>query len=213
MKVAVVGSRGFKDYNALCSVLGEYEITEIISGGAEGADKLAEAYADSKHINKNIFLPDWKTFSKSAGYLRNQQMVLAADIVIAFWDGVSKGTKLTIDLCKKHNVELRVVQFEVVETGLAAQAKYKPEKNKLYLVDAEAMIEHAISNRPYLSNKDVVVIVSIDDFREASTYWGKKGIPCYKVRLVKQLCQVKRKAKDSGVISGVPEICLTPYSI
>lgn len=66
-----------------------------------GADKLAEKYAKHYDIPTKIFLPDWNQFGKSAWYIRNKLIVENADIVIAFYDGASKGTKLTIDLVKK----------------------------------------------------------------------------------------------------------------
>lgn len=55
MKLAVVGSRNFKDYELLKKELDNFHIDLIISGGASGADKLAEVYAYFKKINTKIF--------------------------------------------------------------------------------------------------------------------------------------------------------------
>jgi len=52
MKVIVAGSRSFRDYEVLCKVLDEMEITTIISGGARGADKLGERYAKERGISE-----------------------------------------------------------------------------------------------------------------------------------------------------------------
>lgn len=95
MKVAVVGSRNItnisiKDYLPA-------SISLIISGGAKGIDALAENYADSQQIKKLIFHPEYKKYGKSAPLVRNRLIVENADLIIALWDGKSRGTKHTID--------------------------------------------------------------------------------------------------------------------
>ena len=55
------------------------------------------------------FRPDYKRYGRGAAPLkRNLQIIEYADIVLAFWDGTSKGTKFVIDNCKKMGVEVRV---------------------------------------------------------------------------------------------------------
>ena len=99
MKYAVVGSRTFDDYAFMEKALSSYnDITTIISGGARGADSLAKKYALEHGLNYVEFPALWDVYGKSAGYLRNNQIVDAAEIVIAFWDGKSKGTRHTIKL-------------------------------------------------------------------------------------------------------------------
>ena len=60
MRVAVVGSRGFNDYLLLKETLLNHFITRIVSGGAKGADKLAEKFAEEHGIPLDIHKPDWK---------------------------------------------------------------------------------------------------------------------------------------------------------
>jgi hypothetical protein len=112
MKVAVVGSRNFQDYDLLKQILAEYEITEIVSGGAKGADSLGEKYAKEHNLPIEIFKPDWKRLGRGAGPARNKTIVENADFVIAFWDGVSKGTQSSINIAKKLNKALRIVMME-----------------------------------------------------------------------------------------------------
>ena len=112
MKVAVVGSRNFQDYDLLKQILAEYEITEIVSGGAKGADSLGEKYANEHNLPIEIFKPDWKRLGRGAGPARNKTIVENADFVIAFWDGVSKGTQSSINIAKKLNKALRIVMIE-----------------------------------------------------------------------------------------------------
>jgi predicted Rossmann fold nucleotide-binding protein DprA/Smf involved in DNA uptake len=100
MITAVVGSRTFTDYDFLESHLDEHPITEIISGGAAGADTLAHEYATANEIPFRAFEPDWRR-GKRAGLDRNSDIVGAAEMIIAFWDGESRGTADTIRKARK----------------------------------------------------------------------------------------------------------------
>lgn len=97
MKVAVIGSRGLKVDN-----LGEYlpeGTTEIISGGAKGVDTCAREYAIAHNIKLTEFLPEYKKYGRNAPLLRNISIIERADVVLAFWDGKSRGTKFVIERC------------------------------------------------------------------------------------------------------------------
>ena len=109
MKIAVVGSRSFNDYDYMTSILNNIEdITLIVSGGASGADRLVEMYADQNNINKLILKADWGKYGKSAGMIRNKDIVDTAEYIIAFWDGVSKGTKHMIDIANRKGIKVYV---------------------------------------------------------------------------------------------------------
>ena len=110
-KIAVVGSRGFNDYSLLERTLTPYLPFVLVSGGARGADSLAERFADKNNLEKIIFKPDWDKYGKRAGFLRNIKIVDESDMVIAFWDGQSRGTKSSIDLAREKNKELSVIQY------------------------------------------------------------------------------------------------------
>ena len=106
MKVAVIGSRGLR-----VSDLGRYlpeNTTEIVSGGARGVDTSAREYALSHGIKLTEFLPEYTRFGRSAPLKRNITIIKYADIVLAFWDGKSRGTKFVIDNCRRLGVEIRV---------------------------------------------------------------------------------------------------------
>ena len=112
MKVAVVGSRSFNDYEKLKQTLDQTpDITGIISGGAKGADSLAEQWAREKGIETVVYKPDWAKYGRGAGVVRNRLIIEDCDYCIAFWDGESKGTKSSIDHCKKLNKRLLVVRY------------------------------------------------------------------------------------------------------
>ena len=106
MKVAVIGSR-----NIIINDLEVYlpeETDEIVSGGAAGVDLCAKKYAIINGIKYTEFLPEYKRFGKAAPLKRNEQIIEYADTVLAFWDGVSRGTKNSIDLCEKLGKPVKV---------------------------------------------------------------------------------------------------------
>lgn len=98
MKVAIVGSRNL---NIDISKYIPEGVTEIISGGANGIDTLAEKYADMTGIPKRIFRPEYGRYGKAAPLIRNRLIVNACDMVVAIWDGESRGTKFTVDYAYK----------------------------------------------------------------------------------------------------------------
>jgi hypothetical protein len=73
----------------------------IISGGAKGADKLAEQFAQQFNFTIQVFPANRVVHGKSAGPIRNQKIIDECDEVICFWDGVSKGTKNALGLARK----------------------------------------------------------------------------------------------------------------
>lgn len=106
MKVAVIGSRGLS-----VTYLGRYlpeNTTEIVSGGAKGVDTSAREYALAHGIKLTEFLPEYTRFGRSAPLKRNITIIEYADIVLAFWDGKSRGTKFVIDNCRRLGVEVRI---------------------------------------------------------------------------------------------------------
>jgi len=111
MKVAVIGGRDFNDYSLMNEVLSKIDISLLVSGGAKGADRLAEKYALEKSIPTKVFKADWDRHGKSAGYIRNYNIILEADMVVAFWDGISKGTKHGIDLAEKYKKDLLLIKY------------------------------------------------------------------------------------------------------
>lgn len=109
MKVIIAGSRDFNNYDYLkekCDYwLNFHSIInpEIVSGTANGADKLGEKYALEKGYKITRFPAYW-SLGKQAGYLRNKEMAKYSNVLIVFWDGKSKGTKHMIDLAKEYGV-------------------------------------------------------------------------------------------------------------
>ncbi len=115
MKTIIAGSRSFTNtefgYEKLEHLFSKKEPTEIISGGARGADYIGEQFANDLHIPIKRFLPDWDKFGKLAGFRRNEQMAEYADSLVAFWDGKSKGTEHMIRIAREKGLKIRIVTF------------------------------------------------------------------------------------------------------
>ncbi len=113
MKLAIVGSRDFPDMELVRAFVIQLKPdTTVVSGGARGVDMHAVWQADEQGLATEVFRADWDRHGKSAGFLRNQHIVEAADGLVAFWDGTSKGTKHSIDLAVKKGIWTRVYQSD-----------------------------------------------------------------------------------------------------
>ena len=105
MKVIIAGSRTFNNYGyfkeKMLEVQKQIDIDEIISGMAKGSDLMGAYWGERHNIPVKKFYADWGKYGNAAGYIRNVEMAQAADFLIAFRDGKSKGTKHIIDTMKK----------------------------------------------------------------------------------------------------------------
>lgn len=106
MKLAIIGSRGLW-LDDLSPFVPE-NVTEIISGGAKGIDSCAEEYAKKNGLKLTVFLPDYAKYKRGAPLVRNKEIIESCDEAIAFWDNKSRGTKHSIDLCKKLGKKITV---------------------------------------------------------------------------------------------------------
>ena len=119
-RIVIAGSREFVNYP-----LGEdfiiecirklpqfdKDLAEIVSGTAKGADKIGEEFSYNYNITVKQFPADWDNYGSRAGYIRNEQMAKYASeegyigVLIALWDGKSKGTKNMIDNANKYGLK------------------------------------------------------------------------------------------------------------
>lgn len=116
MKVIIAGSRSITSYEAVRKAIAasSFEITEVVSGGARGVDRLGERWADENDIPITQFIPDWN-IGKQAGYLRNIEMADYADALIAVYDGASKGTQHMIDIATRKNLKVSVATVKTLD--------------------------------------------------------------------------------------------------
>lgn len=113
MKVLACGSRSWKDKATIRRVLKEYAgwDAELIVGGAAGADRLAEHVGRELKMKVTVVKPRWDVHGTAAGPIRNEKMVAMLaddDVVVAFWDGKSRGTAHTVRVAEKAGIRVRV---------------------------------------------------------------------------------------------------------
>lgn len=118
MKLIVAGGRDFVNTQVMITVLmdlvekGKIDHNpELVCGMARGADMLAYSLWANHNMKIHTFPADWKTHPRSAGYIRNADMGNFADVLVAFWDGKSKGTKHMIDYMRKLNKPVYVIGY------------------------------------------------------------------------------------------------------
>jgi len=118
-RVVIAGCRDYNNYQeakkyidyCLSNIRKENEII-IVSGGACGADKIGEQYAEENGFAVEKYPANWRKYGRSAGPRRNKQMAELCDYVICFWDEKSRGTKSMIDYAKMYNkpINIKVIQ-------------------------------------------------------------------------------------------------------
>jgi hypothetical protein len=94
--VAIVcGSRATNNhkgvYAALDEIHGEYDLSILITGGANGVDSLAELWAELRGIHCARVRALWDLQGKSAGPKRNHAMLLLSPTLVIVFPG-GKGT-------------------------------------------------------------------------------------------------------------------------
>lgn len=121
MKLLIAGKRDFKDQQFLDDIMDNYvrlfgAPDEVIHGDARGADTLGKNWAISRGYPLKAYPADWDKHGKSAGFIRNKEMGVYADKLIAFWDGFSNGTSHMIDEMKKKGKPVIIV--DITQTGI-----------------------------------------------------------------------------------------------
>lgn len=113
-KVIIAGGRDFKDWSlfmdSVLPLLYSNDV-QIFCGGATGADHLGEVFATEKGLSIKYFRPEWKKHGKAAGPIRNADMAKEADVLILFWDGVSKGSRSMLEQAVRNKVETHIIYY------------------------------------------------------------------------------------------------------
>jgi hypothetical protein len=102
MRVIIAGSRGLADKQAVVDAIAEsaYEISQVVCGGARGADRLGAEWASENNIPVAYFDANWELYGKSAGHKRNYEMAHHADALILVWNGHTPGSKSMLRIAK-----------------------------------------------------------------------------------------------------------------
>jgi hypothetical protein len=114
MKTIIAGSRAIVQIRHVLKAMNDawdiacIDPTIIISGGAQGVDKLGERWAKLMGIPVQRFPAAWDIYGKAAGIYRNRIMAQRADALVAIWDGKSRGTKNMIEEARKRELKIYV---------------------------------------------------------------------------------------------------------
>jgi hypothetical protein len=110
MRTIIAGSRTIRDITPLYEAIEDcgWTPTVVISGGARGIDSIGEWWAKQNNIIVEVYPANWSRFGRGAGKIRNAEMALKAEALIAIWDGYSKGTGHMIDCARANNLKIYV---------------------------------------------------------------------------------------------------------
>ncbi len=142
-RVIIAGCRDYENYSeaknfinlCLSNIKNGNEII-ILSVGCKGADKLGERYAEEIGYRIEVFPAEWEKYSKKAGLKRNEEMSMACDCAVIFWDGKSKGTRSMINLARKHNKPIRIKRIKPMSAH--------PLKANFYLDKTISLLDNKI---------------------------------------------------------------------
>jgi hypothetical protein len=116
MRVIIAGGRNIRDYSLVVAAIEESgwkdQITEVVSGGANGVDKLGERWAMDNLLYVRRFNANWKLYGNRAGPIRNGHMAKYADALILVWDGESKGSKSMKEQAERVGIPIREKKFQ-----------------------------------------------------------------------------------------------------
>lgn len=110
MKTIIAGSRSINDIHLIAKAITEsgFVPTEVVSGGASGADALGEQWAFFNNVPVKRFPANWAEYGRAAGPIRNKVMAEYGEALVAVWDGTSAGTKNMIDEATKRGLKVYV---------------------------------------------------------------------------------------------------------
>lgn len=121
MKVIIAGGRDFTNTQYVRDTMDQlyydelagyfYGIDEVVSGGARGADREGEQWALNASLPVKEFPANWDFYGAGAGPRRNEEMAEYADVLVAFWDGKSKGTGDMIRRAIAHGLEVHIYRY------------------------------------------------------------------------------------------------------
>tara|TARA_R110000851_G_C12635387_1_gene518345 strand:+ start:19 stop:471 length:453 start_codon:yes stop_codon:yes gene_type:complete len=124
-RVIIAGGRDFSNPYSIDRVMKylfghrQSHSLEVVCGGARGADTEGEQWALRQSQTVTKFLPDWDGLGKRAGFVRNAEMADYADVLVAMWDGKSRGTSHMIKDARKKGLDVHVFNYdgELIDTN------------------------------------------------------------------------------------------------
>ncbi len=113
MRLLITGSRYLEDYDLVSREIAALSPALIIHGAASGADALAQRYAEDNSICVKQYPANWVKYGNAAGPMRNRQMLKdgCPDMVLAFLEKNSKGTKHMISIAQRAGIKTKVINI------------------------------------------------------------------------------------------------------
>ena len=183
-RLLICGGRHFNNYQLLDTVLEDliedldidYSDIEIVSGHCEGADMLGEKFAQNHNsINLKVFPANWRLYGKSAGPIRNKEMInyisnFQNKLVIAFVSPNSKGTRNTIELAKKKGIRVLEVPYTIEESySELFEGIYRDSKDENnFILDWEQ------NNKEDIIKLDILNCIHKTKYHKNLRYYGYK---------------------------------------
>jgi len=113
MKLGIIGSRNITNFKTfepyITKIVQDENITTLVSGGATGVDSFAEKYSVKHQLKLILYKPNWQKHGMNAGFIRNHDIIKSSDIILAIWDGSSKGTKHSINLANNYGKPIKII--------------------------------------------------------------------------------------------------------
>jgi hypothetical protein len=127
MKTIIAGSRTIHDYSLVLRAVAEsgFPITEVFSGAAAGVDTLGRRFAYENRLPCRLYPAEWGKYGKSAGLIRNHEMAAFADACIVIWDGQSYGSQHMIEIARKCENKIYVLQVQTPTLCLMGRTESK----------------------------------------------------------------------------------------
>jgi hypothetical protein len=109
LRIAVSGSREYPNIEDIAAVIATFPNCVVVHGGARGVDQEAAACARHAGLSTEVWKPDWQRYGRGAGIVRNEEMIRTCDVLIAFWDGKSPGTRSAINIARTLDIDVTVL--------------------------------------------------------------------------------------------------------
>lgn len=182
MRLAIVGSRYISDRQVLLDALklvpSLESVTEIVSGGAKGVDKLAEEFAKENNLKLTVFRPNYSLYGRGATLMRNTEIIEYADAVLAIpVRGGSNGTHDDIRKARKMGKRLFIHEVAAPTTQPSTEKKdlkMKPAENPYKAGDA---VTHTAFGKGFVTGVDGnFVTVNFETAGEKRIFCTFKGM-------------------------------------
>lgn len=162
--LAIVGSRKINNEQIVNRIINCCKFifgkpTKVVSGGANGVDKIGQSWANKNNIETSIFIPDWEHEGKKAGMLRNHDIIKNCDLCLAIWDGESHGTQHDFELCEKYKKDLLIFNVkDYMDKSFCGFYYRKYNEDKIVQQSAQKQYQTQHKNNRWLPQPGIIKV-------------------------------------------------------